>query len=86
MAKKGINGKAKGSGFELRVAKILSKWSGEEFNRVPQSGGLRWKSDNNVTGDIVPPFDMKCPVSFECKKVEIDWDFNTLLEQTIDIS
>jgi hypothetical protein len=74
-----INSKVKGNGFELKVAKILSAWSGQDFNRVPSSGGLRWQTDNNVTGDIVPPMELNFPVNIECKKHEIDWDFSRIL-------
>lgn len=80
-----INGKAKGNSNEREVAKILTKWSGYEFNRVPQSGGLRWEADNNVTGDIVPPFDLGFPISIECKKVETDWELDKLLIGTSEI-
>lgn len=84
--KKGLkNPRAKGSEFERDIAKLLSSWSGRGFERVPLSGGLRWKEDNNVTGDIVPPMELDFPVSIECKKVEEDWDFDRLLEGTSGI-
>lgn len=80
-----INSKAKGSGYELKIAKQLTNWSGYEFNRTPMSGGLRWQEDNNVSGDIVPPANIKFPFSIECKKREIDWDFDFLLKKTSPI-
>lgn len=80
-----INSKAKGSGYELKIAKKLTQWSGYEFNRTPMSGGLRWQEDNNVSGDIVPPAELKFPFSVECKKREIDWDFDFLLKKTSPI-
>jgi hypothetical protein len=49
------------------------------------SGGLRWQEDNNVSGDIVPPPELKFPFSVECKKREIDWDFDFILKGTSPI-
>ena len=80
-----INSKAKGSSYELKIAKQLTAWSGYEFNRTPMSGGLRWQEDNNISGDIVPPAELKFPFSVECKKREIDWDFDFLLKGTSPI-
>ena len=75
-----INGKNKGNTFERKVAKILSDWSGQQFNRVPLSGALRWETnDKRVVSDVVPPPSMKWPFSVECKCVEHDWDFSMLL-------
>lgn len=85
--KKGINGPNKGKGFEREIAKILSDWTlGEyKFERVPQSGGLRWKEENNVIGDIVPPAEIKFPVAVECKKHEVDWGFDRILKGVSEI-
>lgn len=41
--KKSINSNRKGKVNELDLCKALTKWVGFEFNRVPASGGLRWK-------------------------------------------
>lgn len=38
-----INSKNKGSRFERTICKWFQDWTGYEFNRVPASGGLRWK-------------------------------------------
>jgi hypothetical protein len=81
-----INGKQKGNGFERLVARTLTEWAGGlKFERVPQSGGLHWQEDNNVSGDIVPPFNIGFPGSIECKKVETDWEIDKLLTGTSDI-
>ena len=48
-----INSKVKGNKNELVLAHSLSEWTGSEFNRVPQSGGLRWKNVMNVCGDLI---------------------------------
>lgn len=77
-----INSKNKGSTFERKVAKILTSWSGMEFHRTPGSGSLHWKVDNNVSGDIVAPFEINFPISIECKKHEIDWEVDKLLVGT----
>ena len=82
--KKGINSKAKGSEFELKTAKILSSWWGEDFHRTPMSGGLHWKADNRVAGDIVTPPDSVFPFSVECKKRE-GWTFDQVLKGTGEI-
>lgn len=77
-----VNGKQKGNGFERKVAKKLTEWCGQKFNRTPMSGALRWDNDKRVVSDIVPPQSMKWPFSVECKCVESSWEFNTLLENT----
>lgn len=51
--KKTINSKKKGNANERAVAKFLFDWTGLEFNRVPNSGGLRWKNAEGITGDLV---------------------------------
>ena len=79
-----INSKEKGSEFERRIARILSKWWGEEFHRTPGSGGLHWKKDNRVAGDIVAPMGSNFPFSIENKKWE-DWEIIQLLKGTGDI-
>jgi len=81
---KRINSKAKGSEFELKTAKILGSWWGEELHRTPMSGGLHWKKDNRVAGDIVTPPDSIFPFSVECKKRE-GWLFDQLLKGTGEI-
>jgi len=71
-----VNGKAKGSNFERKVAKYLTSWLKEhnidgEFTRVPASGGLRWKKNETVIGDITlssPTHETLC--TFECKNQE----------------
>jgi hypothetical protein len=82
--KKRINSKAKGNEFELKTAKVLSKWWGEDFHRTPQSGGLHWKKDNRISGDIVTPPDSVFPFNIECKKRE-EWTFEQLLKGTGDL-
>lgn len=78
-----INSKKKGNSFELKVAKMLTEWSGEEFHRTPMSGALHWENDNRVLSDIVPPQTLLgWPLSIECKKVETSWEFSSLIEGT----
>lgn len=55
-----INSKAKGNTNERAAAHALTEWTGHEFTRVPQSGGLRWDNRVNVCGDLIstdPDFD-----------------------------
>lgn len=77
-----INGKNKGNTMERKIAKMLTEWSGHQFNRTPASGGLHWKENNSVTGDIVPPPELQFPFSIEIKKQEVPWDFDFILKGT----
>lgn len=77
-----INSKQKGNSFELKVAKILTDWSGEEFHRTPMSGALHWSNDKRVVSDIVPPNNMEFPFSIECKNQENPWDFDSIIKKT----
>lgn len=78
--KKGINSKKKGNANELECAKFLKEWTGLEFNRVPQSGGLRWKNSEGVTGDLVCE-DRSFPFSVETKHYK-DIKFDEKLKGT----
>ncbi len=79
-----INSKQKGNEFELKIAKMLTEWSGEKFHRTPASGALHWENDNRVVSDIVPPQTLVgWPFSIECKKVEgANWEFSAMIEGT----
>jgi len=79
-----INSKNKGNEFELKVAKLLGKWWDETFRRTPGSGGLGWRSDNRVTGDIVTPEGSLFPFSVEAKKHE-KWDFSQFIKGTGEV-
>lgn len=73
----GKKSRNKGGRFERETAKILSKWWGHEFHRVPASGGLHWGASNNVAGDIVVPLEANFPFVIECKNRE-DWTIENL--------
>lgn len=65
-----INSKNKGNKGEREVASFMKEWTGYEFTRVPQSGGLRWKSRENIAGDIIcsdPKHERHCKISIEVK-------------------
>lgn len=47
------NGKRKGNKNERELTKWFQEWTGLEFQRVPQSGGLRWGNRDNIVGDII---------------------------------
>lgn len=49
----GVNSKKKGNKAERDVAKWFKEWTGMDFQRVPQSGGLRWQKADNISGDII---------------------------------
>ncbi|USL89290.1 protein D14 [Bacillus phage vB_BceH_LY2] len=72
MASSGRGSKQKGSSYELKVAKELAEWSGENVHRVPQSGGggARFGSDTRMTGDIIFPVGSRNSFVYECKKRE----------------
>jgi len=79
-----VNSRTKGSRNERNVAKLMADWSGYEFARTPQSGGLHWKK-SYTSGDIVciderhgPRF----PFSIECKFHE-NLDLLHLIDNTI---
>jgi len=82
--KKRVNSKQKGSEYERKIAKILSKYWGEDFHRTPMSGGLHWKEDNRVAGDIVTPPESVYPFTTECKKRQ-EWSMDQLLKGTGEI-
>lgn len=74
----------KGSRNERNVAKLMQDWSGYEFARTPQSGGLHWKKAH-TTGDIVcidEDHSHRFPFSIECKFHE-DLDLLHLIDDTI---
>lgn len=77
--------KTKGSTYERHIAKKLGAWWGEEFQRTPASGGLRWKQDNRVCGDIVTPPGSTFPWVVECKKRE-NWTMDSLLNGSAEVS
>jgi hypothetical protein len=57
--------KIKGNSNERDVAKLLSPWWGEEFQRTPNSGALRWNGSTWTYGDLLPPETF--PAVVECK-------------------
>lgn len=65
-----VNSKQKGSRFERSICKFFTSWTGYEFNRVPASGGLRWKNAENITSDVSctdKSHSRKFRFSIECK-------------------
>lgn len=80
---KKTNGKAKGNVFERKIAKIMTEWTGIKFERVPASGGLHWKSDNRVYGDIVCN-DPEFPFVIECKNRQA-WNMDSLINGSKEV-
>lgn len=65
-----VNSKKKGNKFERDICKFFTEWTGYEFSRVPQSGGLRWKNTQSITSDVICTDDFysrRWPFSIECK-------------------
>lgn len=55
----GVKSKRKGNRYELRVAKLLSEFTGRKFRRTPSSGAFNKQGstlflDRAFSGDIVP--------------------------------
>ncbi len=67
------NSRKKGQNAERKVCSILEEWTGEEFVRVPASGGLRYVSKTIqplICGDVVctnADFRQKFPFQIEVK-------------------
>lgn len=79
-----INSKKKGSKNEREVAHLFKQWTGFEFARVPQSGGLSWHT-NNSTGDIICTNEKHAPrfkFTVECKFHE-EINFAHLMDGTM---
>lgn len=65
-----MNSKTKGNRFERTICKYFKEWTGYEFSRVPQSGGLRWKKADNISSDIIcsdKVHSRRFPCNIECK-------------------
>lgn len=79
-----INSRTKGSRNERSVADVMKQWTGYEFARTPQSGGLHWKK-KNTTGDVIcidEKHGLRFPLTIECK-AHHDLDFSYMLDGTI---
>lgn len=69
--KKSINSKQKGMKNERAAAKWMQKWTGHPFTRVPSSGGMHWKDNSTVCGDIVCKEEgVNIPFSVETKHLD----------------
>lgn len=78
------NARQKGSKNERGVAKLFTDWTGYEFARTPQSGGLHWKTKNTI-GDIVCIDEIhgqRFRFTVECK-FHADLDFSYLIDGSI---
>ena len=73
--KKKVNGKAKGSSFELQIAKQVAKTLNLEYGkyirRTPGSGSLLTRSDLWID----PRYRHRCNLYIECKKRE-NWNWD----------
>lgn len=65
MAKTRKKSKEIGNNYERKIAKLFTKWWGQEFRRVPNSGALRWAGVWWSYSDLLPPDD--CLMIIECK-------------------
>lgn len=69
MASRGKAAGRKGSSYELKMSKILTKWSGERVLRTMSSGAGAGKTENEtrMTGDLFFPIGSNNPFNYECK-------------------
>lgn len=69
MASKGAGAHRKGSSYELKMSKILTKWSGEHVLRTMSSGAGAGKTEDEtrMTGDLFFPIGSNNPFNYECK-------------------
>lgn len=78
-----VNSRKKGSRGEKKAIEVLTEWTGYPFHRVPQSGGLRWKTEftvgDLVCGDALHRFDF----SIEAKNYR-EINFEHLLRDNVD--
>lgn len=74
-----VNSKVKGDGYERKVAKTITEWSGVKMIRTPLSGGwARQRSD--VRGDLVCADDsVFFPYHIECKNQK-GWQWGLTIE------
>jgi hypothetical protein len=79
------NGKKKGGKGERVACEFLKEWSGLDFRRTPQSGGLRGHVMDYTVGDIICTDDSLrnkvFPLTIEVKNYK-KIDFSTLLERS----
>jgi len=78
------NSRKKGSRNERDLSKLMQLWTGYEFARTPQSGGLHWKKQHTC-GDIVCIDDIhgtRFSFSIEAK-FYLDLDLLHLIDNTI---
>jgi Holliday junction resolvase len=58
------NSKKIGNRNERALAKFFKEWTGWDFHRTPTSGGLHWRNDKRVAGDLVCPDEHKSEFPF----------------------
>lgn len=87
MASKGKGARLKGSGLELKIAKILTAWAGNgvTFTRSPNSGA--WGSTHGtysaIAGDIATEY--AWPFNFELKNHETFTSLDTIYHSQANI-
>ena len=68
-ASRGKGAGIKGHNYELKMSKVLTKWSGERVLRTMSSGAGAGKTENEtrMTGDLFFPIGSNNPFNYECK-------------------
>lgn len=67
------NSKKKGNKWERVVCHVMKEWTGYEFSRVPQSGGLRWKNRDEIVSDVIctdEKHGRRFTLAIECKSYQ----------------
>jgi hypothetical protein len=73
--------KRKGNSYETEISKLLTRWWGSQFRRIPNSGALRWKDSIWTYGDLLVPEDFKGLI--ECKHHH-EVDLSEVLRKGLD--
>jgi hypothetical protein len=79
-----VNSKKKGSKNERGISKLFTEWTGYNFSRTPQSGGLNWHNKIS-TGGIICIDDVhiaEFTLSIEAK-FHNELDFSHLIDGTL---
>lgn len=78
-----INSRKKGARNERKITALFKDWTGYDFARTPASGGLRWKHNESIIGDLVcsdQRHSPKFPFTIEAKSYS-DINFEHLISQ-----
>lgn len=82
-----INSRKKGARNERKITNLFKNWTGYDFARTPASGGLRWKHNQSIVGDLICTDERhapKFPFTIEAKSYK-DINFEHLISHNSKI-